>query len=141
MSQFWISLRFIKQTAMKITKMISVTLFFLSANLFAQTETSQEHLKGLTKASSAEIAKKQIMLDGETIPVYTIEGKRIRGQEMMTALMSGKYIPDFYVDKDKEIKAIAHRIATEEDKTLMKNAQGKMDEESTLLEKMLLSLP
>lgn len=120
---------------MKITKMIIVTLLFLSANLFAQTKTSQEHLKGLTKASPVELAKKKIMLDGETIPVYNIEGKRIRGQEMMTVMMSGKYTPEFYLDKDKEIKAIVLRAATEDEIARMKNAQGNAGKKSKLVGK------
>lgn len=121
---------------MKITKMIIVTLLFLSTNLFAQTEASPEYLKGLTKASSAEMAKKKITLDGETIPIYTVEGKRIRGQEMMTAMMSRKYSPDFYLNKDKEIKAIVLRVATSEDELIaIKNAQRKMGEKSDLVGK------
>jgi len=121
---------------MKITRIIIFTVLLFSINtLFAQTKMAQEHLKGLTKALPAELAKKKISFDGETIPVYDVDGKRIRGQEMMTAMMSGKYAPDFYLDTKKDIKAISLRLATAEEQAQMKNAQQRMTKKSKLVGK------
>lgn len=108
---------------MKISKAIIFTLLLFS---ISTSVLAQDHLKGLTKASKIELSKKKIAFDGETIPVYNLEGKRIRGQEMMQAMMSGKYIPEFYLDDKKEIKIISLRLATEEEQKHIKKAQQRM---------------
>jgi thiol-disulfide isomerase/thioredoxin len=74
-------------------------------------------LKGLRKASAGDIDSNQkLKLDGVSIPIYTLEGKRVQGMEMAQMLMSGEYAPDIYVDENKETKAFVLRKATEEDK-------------------------
>lgn len=116
---------------MKITKGHLCILFLCITSILS----AQEHLKGLTKATQEEISKKQIMLDGETIPVYNLDGKRIRGQEMMEAIMSGNYTPDFYLDDKKDIKVIALRLSTKEEKEQMKMMQQKMAGKSEMVGK------
>ncbi len=126
---------------MKIRQIIILTILlscFYSINLIAQNKETanvekKEFLKGLTKASKNDLPDKQIMFDGESIPVYNIKGKRIRGNEMMEAMMSGNYTPDFYMDKNKEIKIAFLRMATEDEKKMMKEMQAQMSSESELI--------
>ena len=128
---------------MRIPKIIMLAILLSSFNTFnlkAQnqelTDTSKkEYLNGLTKATESDMLNKQIMLDGESIPVYNIEGKRIRGQEMMNVFMSGNYKPDFYLDKNKEIKVIALRALSKEEKKILKERAAKVDDEIEPLEK------
>ena len=123
---------------MKITKIIILTIIlssFSTINLNAQNQEitnveKKEYLKGLTKASEDYLSDKQIMFDGESIPIYNIKGKRIRGMEMMEAMMSGNYTPDFYMDKNKEIKVAVLRIATEDEKKMMKEMEDQMNGKS-----------
>lgn len=123
---------------MKLKQIITIGIllsFFNYTSLIAQnkentsTET-KKYLKGLTKVSQNELSDKQIMIDGRTFPVYDNKGKRIRGMKMMKAMMSGNYTPDFYEDKNKKIKAAVLRIATEDEKKMMKKTQAQMDGQS-----------
>ena len=57
----------------------------------------------------------QIKFDGETIPVYTDAGKRVKGMELMQLMMSREYTPTPYIDESKDIKAFVLRPATEEE--------------------------
>jgi hypothetical protein len=79
------------------------------------------HLKGLTKATSEELSTQKIMLDGENIAIYTVEGKRVKGMEMMQLFTSGDYTPEFYMNKDKEIKVAVLKPSTKEEKAQMNN--------------------
>ncbi len=123
---------------MRIKQIIIITILlnsFSSINLMAQNKETtnvekKEHLKDLTKASEDDLSDKQIMLDGESIPVYNIKGKRIRGMEMMEAMMSGNYAPDFYMDKNKEIKVAVLRMITEDEKKMRKEMKAQMSGKS-----------
>ena len=76
---------------MKLSKIIMLALVFsvttttyLNAQNKKASQTVQyDFLKGLTKANEDDMSDQQIMLDGESIPVYSAEGKRVRGMEMM----------------------------------------------------------
>ena len=61
-----------------------------------------EKLEGLTKGFPA--ANQEITLDGERIPIYQLDGKRVKGMELMDLIMSGDYAPEFYMDDQNEIK-------------------------------------
>ena len=104
---------------MKLTKIITTLtmVFYIGAiGLTAQTTKntlSEEDLKGLTKASDEDLSNKEIILDGETIPIYDIERNRIRGMEIMQVMMSSDYTPDFYIDQNGEIKVVLLRKANE----------------------------
>ncbi|QTD38941.1 TlpA family protein disulfide reductase [Polaribacter batillariae] len=124
---------------MRLKLIIILTVLFSNfclTNLVAQTQTKdstkiskKEFLKGLTKASEKDLSDKEIMLDGETIPVYSVKGKRIRGNEMMQVMISGNYVPDFYIDSNKEIKAAVLRIATKEEKLMIKEMETQINSE------------
>jgi len=46
------------------------------------------------------------MLDGKSILVYSADGNRFWGMEMMQLMTSSGISPDFYLDLEKEIIAI-----------------------------------
>ena len=95
--------------------------------------TGEDHLNGLKKAGEDDIDPSQkIMFDGESIPVYTVEGKRIKGMEMMELMMSGDYIPEPYINENKEIKAFVLRPSTDEEKIEMQQMRDKMEGKSEL---------
>ena len=127
---------------MNTKQIISIFLLcgFLTTNLSCQNvkkeqTNDKEYLKGLTKASESDLSDQDIMLDGESIPVYNIDGKRIRGMEMMEAIMSGKYSQDYYVDKNKEIKAMVLVTAKEDEKMVWEEIKKQGDGNSELIGK------
>ena len=89
---------------MRIKQIIYLAILlntFSSINLIAQNNEiiivdKNEYLKGLSKATAKELKNQKIQLDGQSIPVYDFNGKRMKGNEIMAALMSGNYHPDFY---------------------------------------------
>jgi len=126
---------------MKLKQIITIGIllsFFNYTSLMAHQNKEnasiekKEYLKGLTKVGKNEMSDKQIMFDGETFPVYN-KGERIRGMKMMEAMISGDYTPDFYMDKNKEIKAAVLRMATEDEKKMMKEMQAQMSGQSELI--------
>jgi peroxiredoxin len=83
---------------------------------------AKDPLKGLKKAGPEDLDRsKQIMLDPESTTVYFEDGKQIKGNEFMQVMMSGNYVPEPYVDEQKEIKAFVLRPATEEEKKQMQS--------------------
>ena len=75
------------------------------------------YLKGLRKANAKDIdPSKKIRLDGVTVPVYTIDGNKVQGMEMMQLLVSGDFLPEQYINEEKEVKAFVLRKATEQEK-------------------------
>ena len=62
------------------------------------------------------MSDQQIMLDGESIPVYLADGKRVRGMEMMQLMTSSGISPDFYLDAEKEIRAIILNVSEDDKK-------------------------
>ncbi len=78
------------------------------------TETV-DFLDGLSKANMEELGESELMIDGESTPLYLPDGERVRGNKMMDLLMTGKYIPEAYVNSDNEIKAYVLRRATDEE--------------------------
>lgn len=82
-----------------------------------------DFLAGLTKAEKLG----QAALDGESIPIYTIDGERIKGAEIMGFMTSEKFKSEQYVDANKVVKAWVFRPATEEEiqQTLRKRAESR----------------
>ena len=74
-------------------------------NKKSATSENLSFLPGLVKANLSELKNVEMKLDGETIPIYFKDGKRVKGMEMMNALMSGAYSPEPYVNSENEIKA------------------------------------
>ena len=111
---------------MKFKQFIILTIVLIGFSTINLNAQNKEYLKGLTKATGKEVATKQIMLDGESIPFYNDKGNRVRGNEIKEVMMSGNYTPDFYKDKNGEIKAIVARLVTEEEKKMMQKMQTQM---------------
>ena len=111
---------------MKFKQFIILTIVLIGFSTINLNAQNKEYLKGLTEATKKEVATKQIMLDGESIPFYNDKGNRVRGNEIKEVMMSGNYTPDFYKDKNGEIKAIVARLATEEEKKMMQKMQTQM---------------
>tara|TARA_B100000768_G_scaffold171143_1_gene178180 strand:+ start:236 stop:1000 length:765 start_codon:yes stop_codon:yes gene_type:complete len=107
---------------MKFSKIIMFALVFsatTSTYLNAQNQKASQtvqydFLKGLTKANEDDMSDQQIMLDGESIPVYSADGERVRGMEMMQLMTSSGISPDFYLDAEKEIRAIILNVSENE---------------------------
>ncbi|MDA9262666.1 hypothetical protein N9P64_01015 [bacterium] len=107
---------------MKFSKIIMFALVFclttttlLNAQNQKASQTVQyDFLKGLTKASAEDLSDQQITLDSESVPVYSAEGKRVRGMEMMQLMTSPGISPDFYLDAEKEIKAVILNISEDD---------------------------
>jgi peroxiredoxin len=126
---------------MKPTTLIILTFAlccFSAINLSAQNKASinsetNAYLKGLVKAGDIDLIDKEIEFDGESFPVYTTEGKRVRGNIMMELLMSNKYIPDFYMDKEKEIRAAVLRLVSDEEQKMMLEMNAQMMGERDLI--------
>lgn len=118
---------------MKLTKIITtLTLVFCvgAINLNAQTiknTLTEEDLKGLTKASDEDFSNKEIILDGETIPIYDINRNRLKEMEMMQALTSGDYSPDLYINQNGEIKIVILRESTPEEKEIIESMEIQMN--------------
>jgi thiol-disulfide isomerase/thioredoxin len=127
---------------MTLKQIITIAIllsFFNYSSLMAQNKENtniekKEYLKGLSIASEDELNGKQVSLDGETFPVYNEKGERIRGMEMMTALTSGNYFPDFYMDVNKEIKAVVLRAATEDEKKKITQTSSDINSQNELVD-------
>jgi peroxiredoxin len=97
-----------------------------------KTPALNAHLKGLTLANGTDLADIEIQFDGKSFPVYDLKGKKLSPTEMMDALMSGDYTPEFYINKSKEIKAAVLRATTPEEQIRMLKMQAQMSGDSPL---------
>jgi len=129
---------------MNIKKIISLLLLHvvLIVNFSCQEskkektdDSNKEYLQGLTKANEKDLGEQEIMFDGKTFPVYNMTGARIEEAKMIEMMMSGNYTPDFYIDKNKTIKAAVLRDATEEEKLMMQGMETEMTDGSILIGK------
>lgn len=82
--------------------------------------------QNLHKAKEDEMQGQQIMLDGVSIPVYTMEGKKIEGMAIMEMMMKGEMMPDIYMNEEKEIKAFVMRPMTADEKKMMEMSMQEM---------------
>lgn len=80
--------------------------------------TEYPYLKGLKLIPMSEMSGKPLTLDGETIPVYSVEGKRLYGEEMFKTIGSGEYTIEPYGNNKKEIKIIQLKLASEGEKKM-----------------------
>jgi hypothetical protein len=131
---------------MKLTQIITIGIISLAISLSScmqnkenkTTESSDktEHkiavkktfLKGLTMADKEDFSKERVMLSDGNITVYDIEGNKIKGMKLMQAMKSGNYIPEYYVDKNNDIKVAVLRTATEAEKKKMNITQDMSNE-------------
>lgn len=99
---------------------LNLLLILISALTLSNLNAQNDLLDSLTKASMEELdPSKEIMIDGITIPVFSVDGKQLSQEEMMQQFMKGDVAPDFYVDNKKDIKAIVLRKATKEEMEMM----------------------
>ncbi len=89
-------------------------------------------LTGLKKADFKDLdPDKPLMLDGVTTPVYSESLSLIQGDDFMKVMMSRDYIPDPFIDSNREVKAFVLRKATPLEKSQMiemdDNMQSKND--------------
>ena len=84
----------------------TTTTLINAQNQKAPQTVQYDFLKGLSKAYEDDMSDQQIMLDGESIPVCSANGKRVRGMEMMQLITSSDISPDFYLDAEKQIRTI-----------------------------------
>ncbi|NQX86642.1 MAG: TlpA family protein disulfide reductase [Flavobacteriaceae bacterium] len=106
----------------QFTKILAIVICILSSTI-VNAQKDKPYLKGLTKATEAEMSTVNIMLDGESIAVYDENGKRLRGQEIMNAFDSKKYMPAFYLDAQKECKVVQLNITTKEEMKIMEQME------------------
>jgi peroxiredoxin len=124
---------------MKKIILFSLLVFiFVAANANAQKNSSKKTsksaqkenpLKGLKKAGPEDMdPNKPIMLDPFNTPIYFENLNRLKPEEFMTAMMSGDYVPEPYIDKKGDIKTILLRKASEEEKKhMLEMRQGMME--------------
>jgi hypothetical protein len=99
---------------------LNLLIILVSALTLSNLNAQNDLLDSLTKASMEELdPSKEIMIDGITIPVFSVDGKQLSQEEMMQQFMKGDVAPDFYVDNNKDIKAIVLRKATKEEMEMM----------------------
>lgn len=107
---------------------LNLLLILISALTLSNLNAQNELLDSLTKANMEDLdPSTEIMIDGISIPVYSIDGKQLSQEEMMQEFMKGDVAPDFYVDDNKDIKAIVLRTATEEELNMMMAATNQTD--------------
>lgn len=99
---------------------------FLNATmLFSQQGGNQTNpLEGLKVASAGDIQPgTPIMLDPNKTPIFNDSLRRISAEEFPKYMMSNQYIPEPYLDVQKNIKAFVLRKATEVELQMMARFQ------------------
>lgn len=107
---------------------MTVFILLFSVNSHSQEKsdlTLDEISKTHKKIALEELMKKKgaFDIDINQMLVFTVEGKRLEGVEMINALNSDKFTPKVYVDKDLEIKALVLEPATEDESDQRKERQ------------------
>ncbi|NIF07382.1 TlpA family protein disulfide reductase [Chryseobacterium sp. Tr-659] len=100
-------------------KILVFVIGMLPLHFMAQS-SAEDVLKGLKKSE-----KPLTSFNGESVPVYLPEGKRVKGMEMMEAVQSGNYDIEQYEDENGNIKAIMFRKLTEKEIADNKEATRK----------------
>ena len=115
---------------MKIKFQILIAFLLISTNLFSQ---SNNPLSGLKKAEPGDIAPgTPLMLNPYQTPMYIGDTTRIMGEDFMKYMMTNDYIPEPYVDSDKNVKAFVLRKATLEEKEMMRQMQQQGPKDITV---------
>ena len=114
---------------MKLKQIIPLLfLVFSSTCLIAQDKestgiTKEDFLKDLTKISMKDAMGKKM---NKNVHFYDENGKKINKEELNGAMKSGDYTPNFYLDKEGQIKAIALSKVTEEEKKKREERREKI---------------
>jgi peroxiredoxin len=99
-------------------------------------QAEKEYLKGLTKAPpDASDTEKEMILNPSITPMYLEDGTQLKGPDFVKAMMSGRYVPEAYVDEKNEIKAYVLREASEEEKRLIQLTNDNPAEKNELVGK------
>ena len=110
---------------------VTTTTYLNAQNQKASQMVQYDFLKGLTKANGDDMSDQQIMLDGESIPVYSADGKRVRGMEMMQLITSSDISPDCYLDVEKEIRTIILNVSEDDsEQSNQKSEQSTQQQQS-----------
>lgn len=122
----------------KMTKKFFVTMFAMITLInFATAQVKNDSkdslivkpkiFKSLKKAGPGDIdSGTPIMLNPSTTPMYNENFVLIKEGEFMKIMMSGDFIPEPYIDRNKAVKAFVLRKATELEKEKMKEMQASM---------------
>ncbi len=91
-----------------------------------------EILKGLRATTGKELSEngEPVIMDPETIPMYSPEGIKLTPEEMASFLTSGEYVPVPYVDDNMELKLFLLKEATPDQKRKMAEMMRRMDNPS-----------
>lgn len=128
---------------MKLKGFIFYLLFVFScwvpSILHAQANNTQSDtirpaiFKGLHKAAPGELdMSKPIMLNPMQTPMFKDDFTRISENEMMSIMMSGAYLPEPYIDSNKNIVLFVMRKASQEEQAFMQAQQGDMLQSQSL---------
>lgn len=108
---------------------IIATFLLLACNTSSKESgdaSGTDFLKGLTKATEADIDPNQeISLDPAVMPIYDEAGKRLNEEEVNALFVSGDYLPEPYIDGNKQVKAFVIRPLTEEEKQMFAEMQSE----------------
>lgn len=120
-------------------RLIILTLFgvLVLNSCSSQKNETPNHLKGLTLATNASLDGKSIKLDGESFPIYNVEGKVLKGKDFDEAMMSEDLLLDLYLDKNGEVKAGSLREISQEEK---QKIEEEMTEKAKKKENMMTSI-
>lgn len=69
---------------------LNLLLILISVLTLSNLNAQNDLLDSLTKASMEELdPSKEIMIDGITIPIFSVDGKQLSQEEMMQQFMKG----------------------------------------------------
>lgn len=110
----------------KARLIVATVLCCISMHAFAQNQSAPNPLSGLRKAAEGDIQPgTPLMLNPDETPMYFEDMTRLKGDDFMKYMMSNEYIPEPYVDSNKNVKAFVLRKATAEEKEMMKQVQSQ----------------
>jgi peroxiredoxin len=98
-------------------------------------------LLGLKKAGPEDQPNTPVMLDPMSIPMYDEQLQKINPEDFMKMMMSNEFVPEPYIDKNKALKAIVLRKATEDEKAMMLKMHSGMGMEMKQEKSVLIGNP
>ena len=133
-----------KKNILLILALLFITNFLFSQQTIVKKESvpsqKKNPLTGLKKAEFKDLdPSKPLMLDGISTPVYSENLTLIKGEEFMKVMSSGDFIPEVFMDKNKEVKAFVLRKATALEKSQMIEMDDNMSSRNDLQGKPAMS--
>ena len=100
------------------------------------SKVKPEIFNGLKKAEEGDLDPSQpMMLNPSETPMYKEDYSLVEESEFMSLMMSGDYIPEPYIDRNKVVRVFVLRKATELEKKQMKKVENQMANPSNLVGK------